>query len=91
MRCIACGKRLIIGKKQIFCTENAGYLCDTCDIAYNMGVKNGMERGKMMYADKVYSSDVSKAYSELNERLGRIEDHVNVLYVRDRSRKRRDW
>lgn len=86
MRCIACGKRLIIGKKDIFCTENAGFLCGTCQIAYNMGVKNGVERGKLMYADKIPSTTVSEAYSELNERLGRIEAHVDQMYMRQRKK-----
>lgn len=84
IRCIACGKRLIRNKG--YRTDNAGYLCDTCQIAYNMGVENGVKRGKMVYADKIPSNTVSEAYSELNERLGRIEDRVNVMYMRERKK-----
>lgn len=84
-RCVACGKRLI--RKKGFRTENAGNLCDTCQIAYGIGTKDGLERGKLMYADKIPSQTVFKAYSELNERLGRIEDQVNVMYMRQRKRE----
>lgn len=84
IRCIACGKRLI--RDRGYRTENAGIICATCQIAYGIGTKDGLERGKEIYADKIPSQTVSKAYSELNERLGRIEDQVNVMYMRQRKK-----
>ena len=78
-RCVACGKRLIRDKG--YPTDNAGYLCATCRIAYGIGIKDGVKRGELIYADKIPSNTVSENYSKLNERLGRIEDRVNVMYM----------
>lgn len=76
IRCIACGKRQIGNKG--YPTENAGYLCATCKIAYNMGLRDGLERGSL---NNIPASTVAENYSKFIERLGRIEDRVNVMHM----------
>ena len=78
VRCCACGKSidLMDSFSKGYCkTHNAGFLCGTCAVAYNLGLKEGS-------SDNMKVVDIT----EVKDRFDRIIDKLEVIRVQSRGR-----
>lgn len=78
VRCCACGKSIDLADSfsKGYCkTYNAGWLCGTCAVAYNIGLKEGS-------SDSMRVVDIT----EVKDRFDRIIDKLEVIRVQSRGR-----
>ncbi len=78
VRCCACGKSidLMDSFSKGYCkTHNAGFLCGTCSIAYNIGLKEGMSKDVQVVDAKT-----------VEDKFNRILDKLEVIRLQSRGR-----